>query len=88
MDITLDVIRIWSYLAVTRYRRAAARFREEGGRIDLMIRSWQVEPGAVSGQSKLEQSGVTRVNALAINRLRWRLPVAMTAGSGAWLRQR
>ncbi|MFI6817569.1 DsbA family protein [Nonomuraea sp. NPDC050328] len=72
VDITLDVICIWSYLAFTRYRRAAARFRAEGGHIDLTIRSWQVEPGAVGGESKLQQSlarfgerGVARVDALA-----------------------
>ncbi|MEU1736294.1 DsbA family protein [Streptosporangium sp. NPDC020145] len=72
VDITLDVICIWSYLAFTRYRRAAARFRAEGGHVDLTIRSWQVEPGAVGGRSKLDQSlarfgesGVARVNALA-----------------------
>ncbi|MER6582187.1 DsbA family protein [Nonomuraea sp. NPDC001023] len=72
VDITLDISCIWSYLAFTRYRRAAARFRAEGGHVELTIRSWQVEPGAVGGESKLAQSlarfgesGVARVNALA-----------------------
>lgn len=72
VEITLDVICIWSYLAFTRYQRAAARFRQEGGHTDLTIRSWQVEPGAAGGESKLEQSlarfgeeGVARVKALA-----------------------
>lgn len=72
VDITLDVICIWSYLAFTRYQRAAARFREDGGHIDLTIRSFQVDPGATGGESKLAQSverfgegALARVNGLA-----------------------
>lgn len=68
VEITLDVICVWSYLAFTRYRRAAARFREEGGHTDLTVRSWQVEPGAAGGESKLSQS-VTRFGEGALARL-------------------
>ncbi|NYJ34809.1 DsbA family protein [Nocardiopsis aegyptia] len=46
VEITFDVGCTWSYLAYTRFQRAAARFRDEGGVLDVAFRPFQLDPGA------------------------------------------
>lgn len=57
MEIVLDLICVWSYLAFTCFQRAHRRFREKGGRTDVVIRPFQVDPDEPGGRSKLAQTG-------------------------------
>jgi predicted DsbA family dithiol-disulfide isomerase len=46
VEITLDLICSASFIAFTRFRRAAARHRADGGRVDVVIRPFELDPGA------------------------------------------
>ncbi|WP_158056962.1 DsbA family protein [Saccharomonospora sp. CUA-673] len=56
MEIVLDLICVWSYLAFARFRRTHRRFGEDGGRTDVAIRPFQVDPDEPGGRSKLAQT--------------------------------
>jgi predicted DsbA family dithiol-disulfide isomerase len=55
VEITFDVGCTWSYLAYARFQRAAARFRDGGGTLDVAFRPFQLDPGASpEGEPKRE----------------------------------
>lgn len=46
VEAILDIACVWSYLAYTRFARAASRFRADGGEVTVAFRPFQVEPDA------------------------------------------
>jgi predicted DsbA family dithiol-disulfide isomerase len=55
VEIILDTACGWSYLGYTRFARAAARHRANGGRIEVIFRPFQLDPAATTtGEPLLE----------------------------------
>jgi predicted DsbA family dithiol-disulfide isomerase len=46
VEIVLDLVCSWSYLAVTRFNRALAAFRAQGGEAEVTFLPFQLAPGA------------------------------------------
>lgn len=55
VQFVFDIPCVWSYFGFTRLQRALARFRADGGRADVVLLPFQLDPGAsVAGEPKLE----------------------------------
>ncbi|MCH0542305.1 DsbA family oxidoreductase [Streptomyces sp. MUM 203J] len=46
VEFVLDLICVHSYIAFTRFSRAAQRFRDSGGQVDVTFRPFQIAPDA------------------------------------------
>ncbi len=44
VEFALDVVCVWSYLAYTRYQKAVARYRAEGGAVLTVFQPFQLRP--------------------------------------------
>ena len=56
VEITLDTACVWSYLGYTRFERAAAHWRRDGGQVRVLFRPFQVDPDASpAGESLAER---------------------------------
>ncbi|MGK5553467.1 DsbA family oxidoreductase [Actinomadura kijaniata] len=54
IEMVLDVPCVWSYFAFARLQRAAARFRERGGELEVAFLPFQLQPDAtVEGEPKV-----------------------------------
>lgn len=55
VEFVLDLICVHSYLALTRFERAAARRRADGDRIEVVFRPFQIAPEAPAGGEPLTE---------------------------------
>ncbi|WP_166345850.1 DsbA family oxidoreductase [Phytoactinopolyspora limicola] len=48
VEVTIDLVCVWSYLSYARFQRVAGEYRDGGGELDVVFRPFQLDPTATS----------------------------------------
>jgi predicted DsbA family dithiol-disulfide isomerase len=48
VDVTIDLVCVWSYLSYTRFQRVVGAFRDLGSEIEVVFRPFQLDPSATT----------------------------------------
>ncbi|MFI7441823.1 DsbA family oxidoreductase [Nonomuraea indica] len=78
--IVLDILCSWSYLGLTRFGRAAERFRAEGGRVEVEFLPFHLDPTASPAGMPLKERLVQRFGAAVLDGLEHMTKVAASDG--------